>query len=371
LDNFDYVFKAGKKLRKGITTGSCAAAAAKAATYMCFYGNRIDEIEIDTPKGVKLKLSLSNIEISHDYASCSVIKDSGDDPDITDGIEIFASAKKTENAEIIIKGGKGIGVVTKLGLQVEIGMSAINPVPRSMIKNEVSSVIQEGWGVEIEITIPRGEELAKKTYNPKLGIIGGLSILGTTGIIEPMSEDALKDTIALELKCHKVLGKEAVVLVPGNYGEEFSSKRLGVSKADIVKISNYLGFALERCQEYGYKTIILSGHIGKLVKPAGGIFYTHSRVSDTRMEILTAHLALMGMEREQLGEIMNCSTTEEAITIIDKAGYSDIYKLIAEKCAQRCEDYIFGEIQIAVVLFSMKNLLAKSCKTDKLLEEIG
>ncbi|ATW28125.1 cobalt-precorrin-5B (C(1))-methyltransferase CbiD [Candidatus Formimonas warabiya] len=370
MENSRFVYKNGKKLRTGYTTGSCAAAAAKGAARMLFSGEKIDRVEIDTPKGWKLNLDLKEACFEDTTARCSVIKDAGDDPDVTDGIEVFAQAKKIAGTDIVISAGPGIGKVTRPGLLVPVGMPAINPVPRGMIMQEVKKVLPDGAGVEIELSIPQGEEIARKTFNPRLGIVGGISVLGTTGIVEPMSEEALKDTIALELRCRQAAGKNKVILVPGSYGERFCEQWLGIPREETVKMSNYLGFALEKCAELGFKKVILAGHLAKLVKPAGGIFYTHSRVSDTRMEILTAYLAVMGMTTEYLRKIMDCITTEEALPIIDAAGFQDVYRIIAEKCAQRCGTYIYGNLDIGVVLFSMKELLAKSAQADSILGEI-
>lgn len=370
MENSKYITKGGKVLRTGYTTGSCGAAASKASAYMLFNNKILDKVEIDTPKGWKLVLDVNDPVITPSDAICYIVKDAGDDPDITDGIHIYARARKMESTGVKIKAGKGIGRVTKAGLEVKPGNPAINPVPMKMIEEQVLEVLPRGCGVEIELFIPRGEELAKKTYNPKLGIVGGLSILGTSGIVEPMSEKAIMDTIALELSCRKSEGYDAIVLVPGNYGKKFCTEWTKISEKRMVKISNYLGFALEKCKELGFQSIILAGHLGKLIKPAGGTFYTHSRVSDTRMEILTAYLGVMGLPMEKLVKVMECGTTEEAMMIIEENGYEEIYSIIAEKCASRCEDYIYKEINIGVVLFSMKNILAQSRKVKSILEEI-
>lgn len=366
MENSTYITKGGKKLRTGYTTGSCAAAAAKAVVKMLFNREVVDQVEIDTPKGWRLKLDVNEPKIVDSSASCYVIKDAGDDPDITDGIHLYARAYPSRNLEIVLKGGKGIGKVTKPGLSVDVGQPAINPVPRALIEKEVREVLPKDAGVVIEFSIPNGEDLAKKTFNPKLGIIDGLSIIGTTGIVNPMSEDAIMDTIALELQYKKEAGAKTILIVPGNYGESFSKSWLNVHDKHIVKISNYLGFALEKCSELGFKQVILAGHVGKLVKVAGGIFYTHSRVSDTRMEVLAANLGVLGMSNEGIREIMNCRTTEEAILVIDRYGFSQVYQLLAEKCADRCEAYVHGAIEIGVVLFSMKSFLAESDKVSLL-----
>ena len=217
----DYVVKDGKKLRRGITTGSCASAAAKAAVIALFTGNQLNEVVVTTPKGKELTIPVSVLKVGAGSASFFVIKDSGDDPDITNKAEIHCLAEETSVPGVVLVGGKGVGVVTKPGLSVEVGEAAINPKPREMIIREASEVLPIGKGVRITVSVPMGEKLAQKTYNPRLGIIGGISILGTSGIVEPMSEDAIKDTIYLELKAKRFIGAERAILVPGNYGESF------------------------------------------------------------------------------------------------------------------------------------------------------
>ncbi len=360
----------GKSMRLGYTTGSCAAAASKAAATMLMEGKLINNIQIETPKGIKLNLKVCEPYLNGSVACCYVIKDAGDDPDVTNGVRVYSKVNLRHDGIMRIIGGKGIGIVTKKGLPIPQGEPAINPEPRKMIMKEVRNVLSKALGADIEISIPEGEEIAKKTYNPKLGIEGGLSVLGTSGIVEPMSEDAIRATIQLELKQKSILGIETIVLVPGNYGQKFCMEHLDIKSDYIVKISNYLGFSLDVCRILGFKGFILAGHIGKLIKASAGIFHLHSRVSDTRMEILTAYLAILGMDRENLIRIMECATTEEAMEIIDILGYSHVYREIADRCAKRCSDYVFNELTGAAVIFSMKDMLSKSCETDVLLQEV-
>ncbi len=364
-----YVYKNGKHLRTGYTTGSCAAAVAKAATWMLFHQEPLAKIEIDTPKGWKLELDLQDVKVTAEYAQCCVIKDSGDDPDITDGMPVYGAAEKSLSEGMEVIAGEGIGMVTIPGLSVSVGKPAINPIPMKMIHEEVDQVLPGGSGVQIKLWLPKGEELARKTFNPKLGIVEGLSILGTTGIVEPMSQEAIKDTIALELQCYREKEKDFVVLVPGNYGEQFCREHFGILKDRIIKISNYLGFALEKCAELGFRKVLLAGHIGKMIKPAGGIFYTHSRVSKTRLEIITAYLGVLGMKQADLIRVMDCKTTEEALPIIKETGFEAVYDLLVNRCEQNCEAYIYDQIQIGAVFFSMKDVLAISENAKGFLEE--
>lgn len=371
MDSSRYMIKGGKKLRTGYTTGSCAAAAAKAAAWMLKNQENLKYVTIDTPKGWSLTLDVCEPDFQEYEARCCIIKDSGDDPDITNGMEVFATVRLTDDEKVNITGGWGVGIVTQKGLQIPIGEAAINPVPRKMIEEEVRKVYEAPQGVSIVIDLPEGERLAKKTFNPKLGIAGGLSILGTTGIVEPMSEEALKDTITLELKIIKEKGYKTAILVPGNIGEKLLIKQFGIGHENMVKMSNYLGHALEQCTALGFKQIIIGGHLGKLVKPAGGIYYTHSRVSSTRMEILTANLVLLGMENKDLISVMDCRTTDEAIKLIKKAGMEAVFKLLANKAADNCKAYCFDQIDVGVALFSMEDFLCISDDFEKILEVMG
>ncbi|GMQ55658.1 cobalt-precorrin-5B (C(1))-methyltransferase CbiD [Vallitalea sediminicola] len=370
MSNSRYVYKGCKKLRTGYTTGSCAAAATKAAAYMLKNQTFVKSVKIDTPKGWELNLDVHRCEYDDKKASCCIIKDSGDDPDITNGVEVFAEVILREDDKINITGGKGVGRVTKEGLQIPVNHYAINPTPLRMIRESIGSIFEENIGVDVIISIPKGEELAKKTFNPKLGIIGGLSVLGTTGIVEPMSEDALKETIALELKIAHKKNNKYVILVPGNIGEKLFIKYSGIKNISIVKMSNYLGFALEKCAQLGFGKILIAGHIGKLIKPAGGIYYTHNRVSSTRLEILAAYLGIMGMKQEGLISIMNCTTTDEAAKIIKKTGMEEVFTVLANKAATNCEGYIYDNLDIGILYFNMTELLAISDKVQSIIGEI-
>ncbi|MTI65217.1 MAG: cobalamin biosynthesis protein CbiD [Firmicutes bacterium] len=363
-----FIVKNGKKLHYGYTTGSCAAAAAKAATKMLFLNKKVDNIKINTPKGWILDLKVEEPFINEKYTCCAIKKDSGDDPDITDGIKIYAKAIKSHTKKITITGGKGIGKITKPGLAVKIGDKAINPVPRNMIKKEVKEVLPTNKGVSIEIFIPKGEEIAKKTFNPKLGIVGGISIIGTSGIVEPMSEDAFKESLALELSILKEKGVKKIIFTPGNYGRDFSKSR-NLNK-EVVKTSNFIGYMIDKAKEYDIKEILFIGHIGKMVKVAGGIFNTHSKMADGRMEILSAYCALMGASQNLIEKIMKSITTEEATKYIKDFGYEDIFNQIAEKITEKCRERTNDSLKIGSVIFSQEQGYLGSCSYGKkLLEE--
>jgi len=273
-------------MRFGYTTGSCATAAAKAAAIGLFTGNIPDEVEIDTPASVKLRLKIHHRQLSADEAACAVQKDAGDDPDVTNGCYVYAKVKRIFTQTIEIDGGEGVGRVTKPGLQVPVGHAAINPVPRRMIEGAVKEVIGNGCGLKIVISVPDGKALGEKTFNPKLGIIGGISIIGTTGIVRPMSEDAFKTSLLCGLDIAQGIGYETVVLVPGSLGERSILNLFNIPKDQVVQISNFAGFMLTAAGQRNFKRVILAGHPGKLAKLLRGDFQTHSAVSKPANDIL-------------------------------------------------------------------------------------
>ncbi len=368
----EYVFVNGRKFRKGYTTGSCAAAAAKASVLMLLSGSAVEESCIDTPAGVRLTLPVTDVSITSESAGCSVVKDGGDDPDMTSGLKIFAAAKKRSKSGVDIRSGEGIGMVTLPGLKVEVGKPAINPVPEQMILKEVGEVLPENVGVEILLSVPGGAEAARKTFNPKLGIVGGISILGTSGIVNPMSEDAWKESLALELRVLAAKGKKFAVYIFGNYGENFVAKEIGLNKENLVKVSNFMGFMLDQAVECGLEKILVAGHLGKLVKVAAGIFQTHSRVADARNEIMAAYTALEGAAAVTVAEIYACRTTEAAAEIINLNGLRGVYDRIVDNVSKRCMDYVKDKIQIGCILFHREHtLLAMDENARIMLNEAG
>ncbi len=361
-----FINKGGKRLRYGYTTGSCATAAAKAATIMLITQKPLNSVEINTPKGWVLNLNIHDIELHEQYVSCAVIKDSGDDPDVTNGIKVFAKVCYHETFKIT--GGRGVGVVTKKGLSIPVGEPAINRVPRETITAEVTAILPENKHVLVEISVPKGEKIALKTFNPNLGIVGGISIIGTSGIVEPMSEEALKESLALELAVVKAEGVEAIVLVPGNYGRDFALG-LGLKKSLIVKTSNYTGFVLDKAEEVGFNKILMIGHLGKYIKVAGGIFQTHSKYADARMEILAAYCAAMGGEQQLIEQILTCITTDEAVELIINANLRPVFNRLASRVAARASIRTHHNIEIEALIFSNEyGELGRSTKANLLLE---
>lgn len=352
----EYIVKDGKKLRLGYTTGSCAAAASKAAAWMLLTGKRKESIQIDTPKGITLSLDVLQISMEDDVVSCAIEKDGGDDPDVTKGSLVFAQVTRTETPGITIDGGQGVGRVTKRGLDQPVGAAAINSVPRQMIREnleEVCRLTDYDGGLSVVISVPDGEQLAKKTFNPRLGIIGGISILGTTGIVEPMSEQALVDTIRVELRQRKANGAEYVLLTPGNYGSDYIQKDIGIDPKTAVLTSNFIGEALDICKELGFQGALLIGHIGKLVKIAGSMLNTHSKYGDCRMDIMAAHAGAAGLSAPQIAEMLDCATCDDAIRILKE---NDLCSQTLERISNRIsfimDHRVAGEMKTGAILFS-------------------
>lgn len=317
------MYRDQKKLRRGYTTGTCSAAAARGAAWMLLSGQAVEQVRITTPAGITLTLIPEGAVLEEDRAVCGIRKDGGDDADVTDGILIFAEVKKIKETGVHITGGRGIGKVTARGLEQEPGSYAINRVPRRMIREAVEDVMDVyGYeaGLLVTISAPEGEVLAARTFNPRLGIEGGISILGTSGIVEPMSERALVDTIALELGMQAAAGRSCCIITPGNYGIQFIDSVLGLDLGLAVKCSNFIGDTLDLAPAYGFKGLLLIGHLGKLVKLGAGMMNTHSRYGDGRMEVLCACALEAGAERELLKALLECVTTDGAVSLLREAG---------------------------------------------------
>lgn len=371
----EFIEKEGKKLRFGYTTGSCAAAAAKAAAWMLLTGQKKEEISLITPKGVALTLPVLDISMEENRVSCAIRKDSGDDPDVTNGTLVYAEITAKVEPGIVIDGGFGVGRVTKKGLDQPVGNAAINSVPRQMIREnleEILTLTDQQCGLNVVISVPEGEKLAKQTFNPRLGIVGGISILGTTGIVEPMSEKALVDTIRVELKQRRANGDEYVLLTPGNYGCDFIRAGLVLNPEQAVQSSNFIGQALDICRELGFRGALLVGHIGKLVKIAGGMMNTHSKYGDCRMEILAAHAGAAGLAPERISELLECVACDDALRILKDAGcFERTLAGLTEKVMFHLRHRVGEDMEIGTILFSKEyGLLAKSDNAMELIEKI-
>ncbi len=366
--------KDGKDLRFGYTTGSCAAAASKAAARMLLEGSREESVELMIPKGILLNLPVEEITAGEGFVSCAIRKDSGDDPDITNGILIFSRVEFSKTPGITLEGGFGVGRVTKPGLECPVGAPAINRVPREMITAAVRAMQEESGnfaGLKVTISIPEGERLAKRTFNPRLGIVGGLSVLGTSGIVEPMSEAALVDTIRVEMKQLAASGRKMAVITPGNYGEDFMKEALHADLSGAVKCSNFVGETLDMAGEFGFQKVLLIGHIGKFVKLAAGIMNTHSRYADGRMEVMGVHAALCGAGRELVAKLMDCVTTDDALDVLEEAGLlKDTLSSILQKIDFHLKARSHGDYQVEAVIFSNKRgLLGMTAGAEGMLRE--
>jgi cobalamin biosynthesis protein cbiD len=368
----EYAYVNGKKLRKGFTTGTCATAATAAAISMILNQDIEEKVTVSTANGVEVTMEIKDPSFGELTASAAVEKDGGDDADATHGLLIYSTVTLLPDSNNIeIDGGEGVGRVTQKGLKCDVGMAAINPTPRAMIEKTARQLLGPNCGAKIIISVPGGEETAKLTYNSRLGIVGGISILGTTGIVNPMSEESWKASITIELTMLYNQGYRSVVLAPGNYGEDFATNVLGIPPHRIVNMSNFVGHVLKEVQRIGFTRVLMVGHMGKFVKVAGGIFSTHSKDSDARMEIIMANLALLGAPVELLEKVDQCITTDAAGTLIEEYHYEEVYQVLVDKMKFRSERLLRNrkpEVSIDVVTFGTEAGYLASTQT---LEEIA
>ncbi|SHJ58948.1 cobalt-precorrin-5B (C(1))-methyltransferase CbiD [Hespellia stercorisuis] len=363
-------------MRYGFTTGSCAAAAAKAAAYMLLTGREKETIVINTPKGIVFRADLLERQRGENFASCAVRKDGGDDPDITTGALICACVAFADGAaRICVDGGAGVGRVTKLGLDQPVGNAAINHVPREMIEKEVREICEltdYKGALSVTISVPGGEKLAEQTFNPRLGIVGGISIIGTSGIVEPMSSQALLDTIRVELNQKRAEGQHLIAVSPGNYGLDYMKATYGYDLDRSVKCSNFIGATIDMAVETGFEKMLLTGHIGKLVKVAGGIMNTHSKEGDCRMELMAAAAVRAQTPMAAVEEILDCVTSEEALRILQECGKKEaVMKNLMKKIQCCLNRRAGGNLQIETILYSNEfGELARSAGAADFLREL-
>ena len=370
-----YVYVGGKKLKRGFTTGSCAAAASKAAALMLISGNRVDSVDITTPRGITLHIQIEKQEIHEDNAVCAVRKDGGDDADDTNGAYVFSKVSRSDIPGIAIDGGTGVGRVTRKGLDQPPGNAAINHVPRNMITECLEDVCQSlkyAGGLVVEISVPEGETIAKRTFNPRLGIVGGISILGTSGIVEPMSETALLGSIKAEMKMFMGTGRKYLLTVPGNYGKDFVKAYPALEGQQPIECSNFIGDFLDMAIELGAEGVLLVGNLGKLVKLAGGIMNTHSRNADSRMEILASNAIMAGADAGAAKEIMGCISTDDALEVLDRKGLmKETMDLLIPKIEFHMNHRVKGDIKVAAIVFSTEfGILGQTPSADELLAKV-
>ena len=375
----EYVIKNQKKLRLGITTGTCSAAAAQAAAMQLLLGVENHAVTLRTPKGMTVSVPVYLLESDSRKASYKVVKDSGDDPDVTNGTDVCVTVEyvkqrvreQTDGSQdrscaftsesfpyLTLDGGIGIGRVMKEGLEQAVGQAAINRVPRQMIFAAVADVCEKANVCEplhITVWMPEGETLAKRTFNPKLGIEGGLSVLGTSGILEPMSEQAIVATIETEIRQLHAVGEEKVLVTPGNYGQAYASEYLGLDLAKSVKSSNYIGDTIDLATSYGLKELLMVGTTAQMLTPAAGIFKTPSTVADGRGEIFAVHAAMAGAEAKVVQEIYDCINTDRMLDVVEREG---LREAVMQSILAAIEKHVAGRIgdtmRFGVIVFSEK-----------------
>ena len=351
-----YISAGGKRLRCGYTTGTCAAAATRAAAELLLTRGLVPAVVVSTPSGIEVGVDVEEHDEGLGWARCAVRKDAGDDPDVTDGVLIWAEVTRCDEPGIRIDGGVGVGRVTRAGLDQPVGAAAINAVPREMITrsaHEAAEAAGYAGGLAVKISIPEGVELAARTFNPRLGIEGGISVLGTSGIVRPMSEEALVDSLKLELSVLRAAGATHLLVVPGNYGRDFAASALHLSLDQAVQCSNYLGAVIDEAGLLGFADALVVGHIGKMAKVAGGIMNTHSCVADCRAEVMAAHAALVGASRETIVRIMSAPTTDAMLDALAQEGLAEVameslMDSLADKLAYRAA----GRLQVEAIVFS-------------------
>ena len=376
-----YVIRNQKKLRFGYTTGSCAAGAARGAARLLLGEDEISEVELMTPKGILLHLEILDRKRSENAASCAVRKDAGDDPDTTNGILVYAEVEKflirsDMEDRIVIDGGIGVGRVTKPGLSQNVGEAAINPVPRAMILQAVEEIADQyhyEGGLKVTISVPEGEKIARKTFNPRLGIVGGISILGTSGIVEPMSEKALIDSIRVEMTQHAAMGEQYMLVTPGNYGADYLREHMELPFEKNIKCSNYVGETIDMAVDMGVKGILFISHICKFDKDAAGIMNTHSHSADARMEVLCSNAIRAGGDLACARSILQCNTTDEALRVLDE---NHILKETMKEVTDRIQFYLdhrsYQQILLGAVIFSNEyGYLGQTANAAELIEKIS
>ncbi|MEK4252598.1 cobalt-precorrin-5B (C(1))-methyltransferase [Ureibacillus sp. FSL K6-2830] len=353
------------ELREGYTTGACATACAKAALISLITKLEQKKVMIHLPVGKDVEFSIEKCEIRDIEVKCSVIKDGGDDPDATHGAIIEATVSWRKDKEIFIDGGKGVGRVTKPGLPIEVGLAAINPVPRKMIQTEVEKVLQQygiETGVNIIITVPEGEEIAKKTLNSRLGIIGGISILGTRGTVVPFSNAAYMASIVQAISVAKAAGSEHLVFTTGGRSEKFAMSMYSeLPEVAFIEMGDFVGFSMKQCKQLGIPKVSLVGMMGKFSKLAQGSMMLHSKGSQVNFEFLASIARESGATNESVRQILQANTANEVGEIMKEQGCMKFFDKLSELCCKEILKHVGGGLIVSTAIYSMKGeLLGKA-----------
>ena len=371
-----YIPVGRERLRCGYTTGTCAALGAAGAARLLLTGREPETVALRTPKGIVVEVAPIYCHRTDAGAVCAIRKDGGDDVDVTTGLPVIASVVLEPDAPgVRILGGEGVGRVTKPGLDQPVGEAAINHVPRRMIaealEREAENAAYTG-GFAVTISVEGGAETAKRTFNPHIGVEGGLSILGTSGIVEPMSQQAILDTIQLEmnqaaLRAKNAPGPRRLVLAPGNYGLDYLASALPqFERFPVVKTSNFIGDTLDMAATAKFEEVLLVGHVGKLCKLAAGVMNTHSHTADGRAEVFCAHAALCGARREVCAALMDAATTDACLDILDGAQLrAPVLESILAAIQMHLDRRAGGAFRVGAVLFSNQHGPLGETKTAK------
>lgn len=340
------------ELRGGYTTGACMAAGVKAAL-LYERGEHVSRVSLTALDGTPLDIQVKAVIETADGIRAEIVKESGDDPDITNGVSVFTTVRKLPTGSgVVFRAGEGIGIVTKAGLSVPVGEPAINEGPRKLTRNVINEISGADASLEVTVSIPAGKELSRRTLNPVLGVEGGLSVIGTTGVLRPMSEEGFKNSLVPQIDVARAAGFLTQVFVPGKIGENIAVK-CGLPREAVVQTSNFIGFMLEAAADRKIERVMLLGHLGKLAKVAAGVFYTHNRVGDGRLEAIAAYAAAMGLPAEGVRRVLSATTTEDAMPVIEEYGVTAVYDALARRASERAERYVFSSLRVGTLMATL------------------
>jgi len=356
-----------KPLRHGYTTGACATAATKAALTALITGEEQTEATIYLPVGQFATFAMDHCFISETSVTAGVIKDAGDDPDATHGAMIKSTVEWIEGTEIVLDGGEGVGRVTKPGLPVEVGLAAINPVPRKMITETAKEVLSQFGilrGVKICISVPEGEELAKKTLNARLGIIGGISILGTRGIVVPFSTAAYRASIVQAISVARASNCDHVVITTGGRSEKFAMKQYpDLPEEAFIEMGDFVGFTLKHCKRLGAKKVSMVGMMGKFSKIAQGNMMVHSKSAPVDFGFLAEVAQEAGASEEAVEAVKQANTASQVGELMAERGLSRFFDLLCGSCCEHAQKETRGGMEIETSIYTLKGeLLGKAVR---------